>query len=97
MDWLKSGRGRVKQPYGIKRLNVHVLMTNMCRRLVNNQSVMFFLFCIRVFHTLYKVGRNGNFVFKGFNNSKKKVTSSGARPGATDYCWFRSPMPNHMS
>ena len=28
----------------------------------------------RVFHSLYKVGRNGNFVFKGFNNSKKKVT-----------------------
>ena len=26
----------------------------------------------RVFHSLYKVGRNGNFVFKGFNNSKKK-------------------------
>ena len=25
----------------------------------------------RVFHSLYKVGRNGNFVFKGFNNSKK--------------------------
>ena len=28
---------------------------------------------IRVFHSLYKVGRNGNFVFKGFNNSKKKL------------------------
>ena len=27
---------------------------------------------IRVFHSLYKVGRNGNFEFKGFNNSKKK-------------------------
>ena len=39
----------------------------------------------RVFHSLYKVGRNGNFVLKGFNNSKKKVTSSGARPDATDY------------
>ena len=25
----------------------------------------------RVFHSLYKFGRNGNFVFKGFNNSKK--------------------------
>ena len=51
----------------------------------------------RVFHSLYKIGRNGNFVFKGFNNSKKKVTSSGARPDATDYYWFRSPVPNHMS
>ena len=44
----------------------------------------------RVFHSLYKVGRNGNVVFKGFNNSKKKVTSSGARPGARDYCWFNA-------
>ena len=52
---------------------------------------------IRVFHSLYKVGRNGNFVFKGFNNSKKRVTSSGARPDATDYYWSRSPVPNHMS
>ena len=26
----------------------------------------------RGFHSLYKVGRNGNFVFKGFNNGKKK-------------------------
>ena len=56
-----------------------------------------FLFCNRVFHSLYKVGRNGNFVFKGFNNSKKNVTSNGARPDATDYYWFRSPVPNHMS
>ena len=39
----------------------------------------------RVFHSLYKVGRNGNFVFKGFNNNNKKVTSSWARPDATDY------------
>ena len=51
----------------------------------------------RVFHSLYKVGRNGNFVLKGFNNKKKRVNSSGARPGARDYYWFRSPMPNHMS
>ena len=27
----------------------------------------------------------------------KKVTSSGARPDATDYYWFRSPVPNQMS
>ena len=27
---------------------------------------------------------------------QKRATSSGA-PGARDYCWFRSPMPNHMS
>ena len=46
----------------------------------------------RVFHSLFKVGRNGIIVFKGFNNSKKKVTSSGARPGARDYYWCRSPM-----
>ena len=51
----------------------------------------------RVFHSLYKVGRNGNFVFKGFNNNKKKLPSSGARPDATDYYWFRSPVPNQMS
>ena len=31
----------------------------------------------RVFHSLYKVGRNGNFVFKGFNNSKKKLPPVG--------------------
>ena len=42
----------------------------------------------RVFHSLYK----------GFNNSKiKKVTSSGAQPDATDYYWFRSPVPNQIS
>ena len=56
-----------------------------------------YIYINRVFHSLYKVGRNGNFVFKGFNNSKKKVTSSGARPDATDYYWFRSPVPNQMS
>ena len=27
----------------------------------------------------------------------KKVTSTGARPDATDYYWFRSPVPNQMS
>ena len=32
---------------------------------------------IRVFRTLYKVDRNGNFVFKGFNNSKKKLPPVG--------------------
>ena len=31
----------------------------------------------RVFHSLYKVGRNGNFVFKGFNNSKKELPPVG--------------------
>ena len=31
----------------------------------------------RVFHSLYKVGRNGNFIFKGFNNSKKKLPPVG--------------------
>ena len=31
----------------------------------------------QVFHSLYKVGRNGNFVFKGFNNSKKKLPPVG--------------------
>ena len=31
----------------------------------------------RVFHSLYKVGRNNNFVFKGFNNSKKKLPPVG--------------------
>ena len=33
---------------------------------------------IRVFHSLYKVGRNGNFVFKGFNNSKKRYLQWGS-------------------
>ena len=32
------------------------------------------LYVNRVFRTLYKVDRNGNFVFKGFNNSKKKMS-----------------------
>ena len=32
---------------------------------------------IQVFHSLYKVGRNGNFVFKGFNNIKKKLSPVG--------------------
>ena len=50
---------------------------------------------IRIFHSLYKVGRNGIIVFKGFNNSKTIVASSGARPDARDYYWFRSPMRNH--
>ena len=27
----------------------------------------------------------------------KKVSSSGVRPDATDYYWFRSPVPNQMS
>ena len=31
----------------------------------------------RVFHSLYKVDRNGNFVFKEFNNSKKKLPPVG--------------------
>ena len=31
----------------------------------------------RVFHSLYKVGRNGNFKFKGFNNSKKMLPPVG--------------------
>ena len=31
----------------------------------------------RVYHSLYKVGRNGNFVFKGFNNSKKTLPQVG--------------------
>ena len=34
---------------------------------------------------------------KDLTTTKKKVTSSGARPDATDYYWFRSPVPNHMS
>ena len=61
------------------------------RQLTQNNEV------IRVFHSLYNFSRNGNFVFKGFNKSKKKVTSSGARPDATNYYWFRSPVPNQMS
>ena len=32
---------------------------------------------IRVFHSLYKVGTNGNFVFKAFNKSKKKLPPVG--------------------
>ena len=32
----------------------------------------------RVFHTLYKLGRNGYFVFKGFNNSKKNYLQWGS-------------------
>ena len=34
---------------------------------------------------------------KHLTRAKKEVTSSGARPDATDYYWFRSPVPNHMS
>ena len=37
--------------------------------------------CNRVFHSLYKVGRNDIIVFKGFNNSKKKLP----QPDARDY------------
>ena len=42
----------------------------------------FFTVCIlglyiRVFHSLYKVGRNDKFVFKGFNNRKKKLPPVG--------------------
>ena len=31
----------------------------------------------RVFHSLYKVGRHGIIVFKGINNSKKKLNPVG--------------------
>ena len=34
---------------------------------------------------------------KDLTTAKKVVTSSGARPDATDYYWFRSPVPNQMS
>ena len=34
---------------------------------------------------------------KDLTTAKKIVTSSGARPDATDYYWFWSPVPNHMS
>ena len=34
---------------------------------------------------------------KDLTTAKKRVTSSGVRPDATDYYWFRSPMPNQMS
>ena len=53
-------------------------------------------FNIRVFYSYYKVGRNCIIGVKGFNNSKK-ATSSGARPDARDYYWFKSPMPNQLS
>ena len=49
----------------------------------------------RVFHSLYKVGKNISIGIKGFNSSKK-VTSSEARPDARDYYWFRSPVPNRV-
>ena len=32
---------------------------------------------IRVFHSLYKVGRNGIIVFKGINSNKKKLPPVG--------------------
>ena len=31
----------------------------------------------RVFHSLYKIGRNGIIVFKGINNSNKKLPPVG--------------------
>ena len=34
---------------------------------------------------------------KDLTTPKKEVTSSGARPDATDYYCFRSPVPNQMS
>ena len=43
---------------------------------------------IRVFHSLYKVGRYGIIVFKGFNNSKK----SGDQANVRDYYWFNVPL-----
>ena len=58
-----------------------------------------FLICwnlIQVFHSLYKIGRNGIIGIKGFNNSKK-VPYSGVRPDARDYYWFKNPMPNQLS
>ena len=52
---------------------------------------------IRVFHSLYKVGRNRSVGIKGFNNSKK-ATPSGAQPDAIGiYFWFSRPMPNQLS
>ena len=44
----------------------------------DNNKIYWFTTCFnRVFHSLCKVGRNGNFVFKGFNNSKKKLPPVG--------------------
>ena len=34
---------------------------------------------------------------KYLTTAKIKVTSSGAQADATDYYWFRSPVPNQMS
>ena len=51
--------------------------------LISTTLIEFFLHYqqhIRFFHSLHKVGRNGSIGIKGFNNGKKKVTSSGARP-----------------
>ena len=64
---------------------------------LRNRKCHALLFIYSSFSQFYKVDRNGNFVFKGFNNSKKRVTSSGVRPDATDYYWVRSPVPNQMS
>ena len=50
----------------------------------------------RVFHSLFKVRRNGIFGIKGLNNSKK-VTSSGAQSDVRDYYWFRSAVPYQLS
>ena len=52
---------------------------------------------IRVFHSLYKVGRNGTIGIKGFNNSTKTATCIGAWPDARDYYWFKCQMPNQLS
>ena len=41
----------------------------------------------RVFHSLYKVGRNIIIGIKGFYNSKK-VTPNGSQPDARDYYWY---------
>ena len=36
------------------------------------------------------------FLYSKELTTAKKVTSSGARPNARDYYWFRSAMPNHI-
>ena len=61
-----------------------------CSTLLVRQQIEFFTVWTKLAEmaTLYS---------KDLTTAKKKVTSSGAQPGTKDYCWFRSPMPNHMS
>ena len=59
----------------ILNLQIQILLFTLENTQSSNSNIVVYT---PVFRTLYKVDRNGNFVFKGFNNSKKKYLQWGS-------------------